>query len=86
VSLQVTGELRQNCQKSKKINWKIQRMSYETLEVIGSGSFGVIRKVKRISDGMVRHFFETNDTLIPYRFWHERKSIIEKCLNGKRSN
>jgi NIMA (never in mitosis gene a)-related kinase 2 len=28
--------------------------SYEPLDVIGNGSFGIIRKVKRKSDGMVR--------------------------------
>ena len=28
---------------------------YEPLETIGSGSFGVIRKVKRISDGRVKY-------------------------------
>ena len=27
---------------------------YEPLEMIGSGSFGIIRKIKRISDGKVR--------------------------------
>lgn len=28
--------------------------NFEPLEVCGSGSFGVIRKVRRISDGQVR--------------------------------
>ena len=29
---------------------------YESLDVIGNGSFGIIRKVRRKSDGVVRDF------------------------------
>lgn len=29
---------------------------YEPLDVIGNGSFGIIRKVRRKADGMVRSF------------------------------
>lgn len=31
---------------------------YESLDIIGNGSFGIIRKVRRKTDGMVRYNVE----------------------------
>lgn len=44
--------------------------NYEPLETIGSGSFGIIRKVRRISDGMVLARKE-----IDYRKMSEKEKV-----------
>ena len=56
--------------------------NYEPLEVIGSGSFGVIRKVRRRSDGKVslkRWRFRAIPTFAHFvRFWRERRLTMAK--------
>lgn len=60
----------------------LEMNNYEPLEAIGSGSFGIIRKVRRLSDGKLLARKE-----IDYRKMTEKVTFI-KVLNiyRKRSN
>jgi len=37
---------------------------YEALDVVGTGSFGIIRKVRRVSDSVVRILFATTKRVV----------------------
>ncbi len=55
---------------------------YDPLDVIGNGSFGIIRKVRRKSDGIVRfgYHLRGGDThcSIFSRFLHEKNLILNE--------
>ena len=58
---------------------------YEPLDIIGNGSFGIIRKVRRKTDGVVRLAKSVKvKTLMPVanRFSHERSWILREWVKG----
>ena len=58
---------------------------YEPLDVIGNGSFGIIRKVRRKSDGVVSPVFRSlslrPESFSLPRFLLERSSALNACQN-----
>lgn len=55
---------------------------YESLDIIGNGSFGVIRKVRRKSDGVVGEFAVWGDVMLKCgnsRSWRARSSTLSAC-------
>lgn len=51
---------------------------YEPLDVIGNGSFGIIRKVRRKSDGLVRAFLSLLNHVAHDGMWLDfRKEGVE---------
>lgn len=59
---------------------------YEPLDVIGNGSFGIIRKVRRKSDGVVSPVFRSlslrPESFSLPRFLLERSSALNACQNA----
>jgi len=54
---------------------------YEPLDIIGNGSFGIIRKVRRKVDDVVRSLGQLSKLQILdlFRFSRERSSISKEC-------
>jgi len=58
--------------------------SYDSLDIIGRGSFGVIRKVRRKSDGLVSpsHQQASHRLTVPHRYSPGKNSISNGWVNG----
>jgi hypothetical protein len=58
---------------------RVNMENYEPLEVIGSGSFGVIRKVRRRSDGKVGHLLGISTGALDWRERVNKGEISTRC-------